>query len=69
MSEKWESDSLRWIHELREKNYRQVKGKPLREFPVGPSREAQALIRKLGLKRTPLRPEESLAPKRQARSR
>ena len=69
MSEKWESESLRWIHKLREKNYRRAKGRPLRKLPLGASREAQALSRKLGLQRTSLRPEASLAPKRLARSR
>ncbi len=68
MSERWESDSLRWIHELREENYKRAKGKSLGELPLGPSREAQAIIRRLGLKRGPLRSEERLSPKRHARS-
>lgn len=69
MSEKWESESLRWIHEVREKNYRRARGKPLRQLPLGPSHKAQALSRKLGLQRASLRPEGSVALKRQARSR
>ena len=69
MSEKWESDSLSWIHEVREKNYKRAKGKPLRGLSPGPSREAQALSRRLRLQRMPLRPEERLAPKRRADSR
>jgi len=69
MSEKWESDSLSWIHEVREKNYKRAKGKPLRGLLPGPSREAQALSRRLRLKRLPLRPEERLTPKRRVGSR
>jgi len=69
MSEKWESDSLSWIHEVRETNYKRAKGKPLRVVPAGPSREAQALSRRLRLKRLPLRPEERLSPKRRVGSR
>jgi len=64
MSEKWESDSLSWIHEVREKNYKRAKGKPLSGLLPGPSRKAQALSRRLRLKRLPLRPEERLTPKR-----
>ena len=67
MVEKWESDSLRWIHDVREENYKRSKGKPLRRLPSKPSREAQSLSRRLGLKRVSLRPEERLAPKRQSR--
>ncbi len=63
MSEKWESDSLNWIHEVRETNYKRAKGKPLRGLLPGPGREAQALRRRLRLKRLPLRPEERSAPK------
>jgi len=69
MSEKWESDSLSWIHEVREKNYKRAKGKPLRGLTPGPSREAQALSRRLRLQRTPLRPEERLTQKRRVSSR
>ena len=69
MSEKWESNSLRWIHELREENYKRTKRKSLRKLPVGPTRDAQALARKLGLQRVALRPEVRLFPKRQAGSR
>ena len=69
MSEKWESDSLSWIHEIREKNYKRAKGKPLRGLPPGPSREARALSRRLRLQRMPLRPEERLTPKRRIGSR
>jgi len=64
MSEKWESESLSWIHEIREKNYKRARGKPLRELPAVPSREARALSRRLRLQRMPLRPEERSAPKR-----
>ncbi len=46
MSEKWESDSLSWIHEVREKNYKRARGKPLKGLSPGPSREAQALSRR-----------------------
>lgn len=69
MSEKWESDSLSWIHEVREKNYKRAKGKPLRKLLPGPSREAQALSRRLRLQRMPLRPEERLTPKRRVGAR
>lgn len=69
MSEKWESDSLSWIHEVREKNYKRAKGKRLSGLLPGPSREAKALSRRLRLQRMPLRPEERLAPKRRVGSR
>lgn len=69
MSEKWESDSLRWIHEVREENYKRTKRKPLEKLPLGPSRAAQALIRALGLRRAALRAVERLAMKRQSGSR
>ncbi len=69
MSEKWESDSLSWIHEVREKNYKRAKGKPLKGFSPGPSREAQALSRRLRLQRMPLRPKERLTQKRRVSSR
>jgi len=69
MNEQWESDSLRWIHEVREKNYKRAKGKSLEKLRSGPSPGAQALARKLGLQRVALRPEVRLFPKRQAGSR
>jgi len=69
MSEKWESDSLSWIHEVRETNYKRAKGKPLRGLLPRPSREAQALSRRLRLQRMPLRPEERLGPKHRVGSR
>lgn len=58
MNEKWESDSLRWIHSLRKQNYQRTKKKPLRELPLGPSAEAKALVKKLGLQRASLRTEK-----------
>jgi len=67
MGEKWESDSLRWIHEVREENYKQIQGKPLGKFPLGPSRAAHTLARRLGLKRVPFRPAERLTPRKQTR--
>lgn len=69
MSEHWESESLRWIHQAREKNYQRAKLKSLEKLPSGPSRKAQALARKLGLQRVALRPEARLSPRRQAGSR
>jgi hypothetical protein len=57
MSKKWESESLRWIHAMRNKGYLKTKGKPLTELPIGPSKEAKALAKKLRLKRVPLRAE------------
>ena len=42
MAEKWESDSLRWIHEVRAENYRRTKHIPLRKLPVGLSQEAKS---------------------------
>lgn len=69
MGEKWESDSLRWIHEVREENYKRTKRKSLQQLPLGPSRAVEALIRTLGLRRTALRPEERLARKRKVLSR
>lgn len=37
MSGRWESDSLRWIHEVREKNYKRAKGKSLEKLRPGPT--------------------------------
>ena len=50
MAEKWESDSLRWIHEVRAANYRRTKHIPLRKLPIGLSPEAKALVEQLGLR-------------------
>ena len=69
MSERWESDSLRWIHEVREANYKRGKGKSLDKLISGPSRKARALVRKLRLQRVTLRPEAKPLAKRQAGSR
>jgi len=69
MSERWESDSLRWIHEVREKNYKRGKGKSLEKLRPGPSRKAQALARRLGLQHVALRPEAKPLAKRQTGSR
>ena len=69
MSERWESDSLRWIHEVREANYKQGKGKSLDKLIAGPSRKALALVRKLRLQRVTLRPEAKPLAKRQIGSR
>lgn len=56
MSEKWESESLRWIHALRKKSYQKTKGKSLEDLPTGPTKEAKALAKKLRLQRVSLRP-------------
>ncbi len=69
MSERWESDSLRWIHEVREKKYKRGRGKSLETLFSGPSRKARALVRKLRLQRVVLRPEAKPFPKRHAGSR
>lgn len=69
MSERWESDSLRWIHEVREANYKRGKSKSLHKLFSGPSRRAQALVRKLRLQRVTLRPEAKPPAKRQTGSR
>jgi hypothetical protein len=63
MSETWESESLRWIHNLRKRNYQKTKGKLLEKLPVGPSKEAKALAKKLRLQRVALRT-ESIPPVR-----
>ena len=54
MSEKWESESLRWIHSVRKRSYEKTKGKSLKELALGPTQAAKALSKKLGLKRVPL---------------
>jgi hypothetical protein len=69
MSERWESDSLRWIHEVREANYKRGKGKSLDRLISGPSLKARALVRKLRLQRVTLRPEAKPLTKRQTGSR
>ena len=63
MRDRWESDSLRWIHTVREERFRRTSRKRLAQLSSGPSREAQALMRKLDLPRAPLRPEARLAAK------
>ena len=69
MSERWESDSLRWIHEVREGKYKRGKGKSLDKLISGPSRKARALAQKLGLQRVAPGPEARLFPKREVGSR
>ena len=69
MSERWESDSLRWIHEVREENYKHGRGKSLETLFSRPSRKALALARKLHLQRVALRPEAKPLSKRRAGSR
>jgi hypothetical protein len=55
MSEKWESESLRWIHDVRKKNYQKSKGIALRDLAASPTKDAKALAKKLRLKRVALR--------------
>jgi hypothetical protein len=69
MSERWESDSLRWVHSVRKQSYKKTKGKSLEQLAVGPSAEARALAKKLGLQRVPLRSEQRPASKNKAPSR
>ena len=69
MSEKWESDSLRWIHSVSKQSYKKTKGKSLEQLPVGPSAEAKALAKKLGLQRIHLRTERRPGAKGRTRSR
>lgn len=69
MSEKWESESLKWIHVVRKQSYQTTKGKSLEHLPVGPSAKARALVKRLGLQRVPLRAEKTPVTKRKARSR
>ena len=66
MSEKWESESLRWIHSVRKQSYQKTKGKSLGEILIGPSPEAKALAKKLGLQRVPLRTEKRTVAKGKA---
>lgn len=60
MREKWDSDSLRWIHEVREENYLRTRDKTLRAMSPSPSAAARTLLRRLGLRRVPLRRDEQL---------
>ena len=69
MSEKWESESLRWIHSVRNQSYKKTKGKSLEDLPVGPSGKAKALARRLGLQRVPLRTEKGAVTRRKAHSK
>ena len=69
MSERWESDSLRWIHSVRKQSYKRTKGKSLEQLAVGPSAEARALAKRLRLPRVPLRGEQKPARKNKAPSR
>jgi hypothetical protein len=69
MSEKWESDSLRWIHSVRKQSYQKTKGKSLEELSSGPSAEAKALAKRLGLQRVPLRTEKRPGARGRARRR
>ncbi len=69
MREHWESESLRWLHELREENYKRAKGKPLRQLPPGPTPAARTLARKLDLHYVSPHVEETVPLKRRAQSR
>lgn len=69
MSDKWESDSLRWIHAVRKQIYKKTKGKSLRELTPEPSAEAKGLAKKLRLQRVPLRGERTSVTKSKARTR
>jgi hypothetical protein len=69
MNEKWDSESLRWIHDLRKKSYQKTKGKALKDLPVGPSKAAKALAKKLGLQRVALRTESIPAAKSKTHSK
>lgn len=64
MRERWESESLRWLHELREENYRRAKGKPLRKLSPGPTPAARTLARKLDLQHVSPHVEETVPLKR-----
>ena len=55
MSEKWESDSLTWIHAVRKRNYEKTKGRTLAELSPEPSAKVKSLVKKLRLQRVPLR--------------
>lgn len=55
MSEKWESDSLTWIHAIRKRNYEKTKDKTLAELSPEPSAKVKSLVKKLRLQRVPLR--------------
>lgn len=55
MSEKWESNSLTWIHAIRKRNYEKTKDKSLAELSPEPSAKVKSLVKKLRLQRVPLR--------------
>ncbi|MFQ5684257.1 MAG: hypothetical protein ACE5HC_13435 [Candidatus Binatia bacterium] len=69
MSEKWESESLEWIHAVRKQSYQKTKGKSLAKLPFGPSAEAEALGKQLRLQRAPLRTEKRTVTKSKAHSK
>jgi len=68
MSEKWESESLSWIHAVRKRNYEKTKGKSLAELSPGPGAKCDALIRKLKLQRVAARTLKKTATKRRVNS-
>jgi hypothetical protein len=68
MSEKWESESLSWIHAVRKRNYEKTKGKSLAELSPGPGAKTDALIRKLKLQRVAVRTLKKTATKRRVNS-
>lgn len=47
--EKWESESLAWIHKIREQSYKETKGTDLWVVAQRTNRNAQEFIKSLGL--------------------
>lgn len=51
----WETESLKWIHEVRKRNYERTKHLKVTELPLPTSEEVDRLAAEFGLARVPAR--------------
>lgn len=47
--EKWESNSLKWIHKIRDQSYQETKGMDLRKVAEMTNKRAHEFIKKIKL--------------------
>jgi hypothetical protein len=48
--EKWETESLRWLHKVREDNYERTKDRPLKEIMAESRKSVIGMSKEFGLK-------------------